>query len=135
MVAGEVLSGPERRRRWSSEEKAKLVAEMMLPGARVTEIARRYGVSRSLLHAWRREALQGSARDGVSTTLPELVPVMITDGAEVPKKPALPAERGATLAKSSGTIEIALPGGVHVTVRGRIEERMLRAVLDALRSA
>jgi len=42
--------------------------------------------------------------------------------------------RSSVVAKPTGTIEIALPGGVHVTVRGRIEERMLRAVLGALRS-
>ena len=81
-MAGEVLSGPERRRRWSSEEKAKLVAEMVLPGASVTEISRRYGISRSLLHAWRREATQG----GAASALPDLVPVMITGGTEGPKQ-------------------------------------------------
>ena len=46
----------------------------------------------------------------------------------------MPAERVGVAAKSTGTIEIALPGGVRVVVRGRIEERVLRAVLGALRS-
>ena len=129
-MAGEVLSGPERRRRWSSEEKAKLVAEMVLPGASVTEISRRYGISRSLLHAWRREATQG----GAASALPDLVPVMITGGTEGPKQAAAVPARSSVVAKPTGTIEIALPGGVHVTVRGRIKERMLRVVLGALRS-
>lgn len=133
-MAGEILSGPERRRRWSSEEKAKLIGALRLPGASVTEIARRHGISRSLLYAWRREASQGSGSDSIASTLPDLVPVMIASGAEEPKRPSLPAERMGVAAKSIGTIEIALPGGVHVTVRGRIEERMLRAVLGALRS-
>jgi len=129
-VAGEVLSRPERRRRWSSEEKAKLVAEMVLPGASVTEISRGYGISRSLLHAWRREATQG----GADSAMPDLVPVMITGGTEGPKQAAAVPARSSVVAKPTGTIEIALPGGVHVTVRGRIEERMLRVVLGALRS-
>lgn len=133
-MAGEVLSGPERRRRWSSEEKAKLVAEMMLPGASVMEMSRRYGISRSLLHAWRREANPRAASDGAAPALSELVPIMITDGVEPPKQPAAVPARSSVGAKPTGTIEIALPGGVHVTVRGRIEERMLRAVLGALRS-
>jgi transposase len=133
-VAGEVLSGPERRRRWSAEEKAKLVAEMTLPGASVTEMSRRYGISRSLLHAWRREANQGTTSKGATPALPELVPIMITDGAEPPKPPLAVPARSSVGAKPTGTIEIVLPGGVHVTVRGRIEERMLRAVLGALRS-
>jgi len=133
-MAGEVLSGPERRRRWSSEEKVKIIAEAILPDARVSEIARRHGISRSLLYTWRREAGHGSASSDMASMLPELVPVMITDGAEVPKRSALHAERVGIAAKSTGTIEIALPGGVHVTVRGSIEERVLRAVLGALRS-
>ena len=133
-MSGEILSGPEWRRRWSSEEKAKIVAEAVVPGARVGEIARRHEISRSLLYTWRREAMPEPATESVASTLPDLVPIMITDGAEAPKRPALPTERVGAAAKSTGTIEIALPGGVQVTVRGRIEERMLRAVLGALRS-
>ena len=132
-MAVEVLSGPERRRRWSSEEKAAIVAEAILPGARVSEIARRHGISRGLLYTWRREAGHATGRDGAR--LPELVPVMIAGGAEAPKLPAAPAEQAGVAAKNVGTIEIALPGGTHVRVCGRIEERMLRAVLGALRSA
>ena len=133
-MTGEVLSGPERRRRWGSEEKARLVAEIMVPGAKVTAIARRRGISRSLLYTWRREAGQAAAIVSAASPLPDLVPVMITDGAEGSKRPALPAERVGAATKGIGTIEIALPGSVRVTVSGRIEERTLRAVLDALRS-
>jgi transposase len=128
-MAVEVLSGPERRRRWSSEEKASIVSEVIRPGAKVSEIARRHGISRSLLYTWRREAGQAVAIGSALSPLPDLVPVMITDG----KRPALPAERAGAATKGIGTIEIALPGGVRVTVRGRIEERLLRAVLSALR--
>lgn len=121
-MAGEVLSGPERPRRWSSEEKAKLVAETLMPGASVTEMSRRYGISRSLLHAWRREATRGAARGGDAPTLAELVPVMTADDAEPPKQPVAVTARSSMGAKPTGTIEFALPGGVQVTVRGRIED-------------
>ena len=60
-MAGEVLSGPERRRRWGSDEKARLAAEIMVAGAKVSEIARRHGISRSLLYTWRREAGHAAA--------------------------------------------------------------------------
>jgi transposase len=126
-MAGEVLSGPERRRRWGAEEKARLVAEAMVPGAKVTEIARQHGISRSLLYTWRRDVEREAAGSGGSATLPNLVPVMIADARDVPKASAGPA-------KLTGVIEIVLPGEVRVTVRGRIEERTLRAVLGALRS-
>jgi hypothetical protein len=38
----EVLTGPSRRRRWSVDEKAQIVAETLVPGARVSEVARRF---------------------------------------------------------------------------------------------
>ena len=38
----EVLTGPGRRRRWSADEKARIVAETLVPGARVSEVARRW---------------------------------------------------------------------------------------------
>lgn len=133
-MSGEVLSGRERRRCWSSDEKAGIVAEVMVPGARVTEIARRHGISRGLLYTWRREAGHGSASDCAATSLPDLVPVMIADPSEPFKRSTMASERPSAGAKPTGTIEIALPGAIHVTVQGRVEERVLRAVLGALRS-
>ncbi len=112
-MAGEVLSGPERRWRWSTEQKASLVGETAQPGETVAAVARRHGISRSLLYSWRREAM---ARSGVGSGLPELVPVVIAGGASGP-------ERRKPVANSAGTIEIALPGAVHVRGCGKIEER------------
>ena len=40
-----VFSGPERRRRWSDEERLQIVAEAFAPGARVAEVCRRHDVS------------------------------------------------------------------------------------------
>jgi hypothetical protein len=52
-MRGEVLVGPERRRRWSEDQKARLIEESFRPGAQVANIARRYGVSHRLLYTWR----------------------------------------------------------------------------------
>ena len=52
---GKVL-GIERRRRWSRDEKARMVEETLAPGAVVSEVARRHGVAQSLLFTWRRLA-------------------------------------------------------------------------------
>jgi len=41
----EVLSGVERRRQWSDDEKARIIEETLVPGARVAEVARRNAVS------------------------------------------------------------------------------------------
>lgn len=120
----EVLSGPERHRRWSVEEKARIVGETMAAGIQVSEVARRHGVSRSLIYAWRRELRGGR---GPEPVLPELVPVVVaaTEGSTSPEPRRQPA----------GVIEILLAGGTRITVRGPVDGKALRAVMAALRSA
>ena len=78
-MKAEILAGPERRRRWSDGEKARIVAEAAAPGARVADIVRRNGVSRGLIYTWRREASQGLSSDGLAAALPELIPVVVSD--------------------------------------------------------
>lgn len=55
----EVLGGVERRRRWSSDEKTRIVEETLVPGAKVSEVARRHGIAASLVFTWRRRARAG----------------------------------------------------------------------------
>ncbi len=52
----EVLGGVERRRRWSRDDKMRIIEETLAPGAVVTEIARRHGIATSLVFTWRRRA-------------------------------------------------------------------------------
>jgi hypothetical protein len=59
----EVLTGPGRRRRWSADEKARIVAETLVPGARVSEVARRWQVCSQQVFGWRR-AMPGLAERG-----------------------------------------------------------------------
>lgn len=132
----EILAGPERRRRWSAAEKEQAVAEALLPGANVTAIARRLGVSRSLVYAWRREARPEPSEPA----MPALVPVVVAsgDGAEAPVKDHGPPGVRSEPARSprgvgSGVIEIAFPGGARLTVRGAVDLKGLRTVLSALR--
>jgi transposase len=54
-MRGEVLDGVERRRRRSDEEKLRILMEVGLRGATLTDVARRHSVSRSQLYTWRRE--------------------------------------------------------------------------------
>jgi transposase len=60
MTTATVLSGPERRRRWTAAEKARIVEESLASGASVAEVARRHDVHRNLLDAWRRQARAGT---------------------------------------------------------------------------
>src|ERR1700730_14378832 len=52
----EVLGGIERRRRWSQDDKMRIVEETLVPGAKVTEVARRNGIAASVVFTWRRQA-------------------------------------------------------------------------------
>ena len=56
----EILSGAERRRRWSDEAKARIVAESVVHGAIVSQVARRHDVLPSQIYAWRKAAREGS---------------------------------------------------------------------------
>src|ERR1700741_1446778 len=52
----QVLGVVEGRRRWSHDDKVRIVEETLVPGAKVTEVARRNGVAASVVFTWRRQA-------------------------------------------------------------------------------
>jgi transposase len=64
-----VFSGPERRRRWSEDERLQILAEAFSPGARVAEVCRRHDLSSGLIYTWRRKL-----REAGTQTLPDAVP-------------------------------------------------------------
>ena len=112
----EVITGQRRRRQWSEEEKARIVAESLAPGANVSGVARRNNVSGGLLFKWRRDALQAS-----SLAAP-FIPITVTAGE--------PRENEVSAAASSGTIEIEL-AGARVRVAGAAGKAALKTVLSA----
>jgi transposase len=79
MTQATVLSGPERRRRWSAAEKLGMVEESLAPGSRVTEVARRHDVHPNLLHLWRRQARGGLVSVGAGNRA-GFVPVAVANG-------------------------------------------------------
>jgi len=109
----EVITGQERRRRWSAEEKAKITAESLEPGTKVAAVARRHGVSLGLLHSWRRDARVSSRSEPV-----RFVPV-VTKVVE---------EKSA-----ASMIEIEL-ADVRIRVSGPVNVRDLGAILAAVRA-
>src|SRR5258707_5551419 len=62
----EVITGQRRRRRWTVEEKARIVAESFEEGANISEVARRHGVARGLLTVWRHQVAAGGPRQAAS---------------------------------------------------------------------
>jgi transposase len=73
----EVITGVGRRRRWSDEVRAGIVAETLEEGARVSEVARRHGVAPSQVFAWRKSARQQSL--ALPVERPAFVPVVARD--------------------------------------------------------
>ncbi len=57
----EVSTGIGRRRRWSAEDKAWIVAESLYPAATATAVARRYGLQASQRLTWRRQLQRRAA--------------------------------------------------------------------------
>jgi transposase len=60
MMTATVLSGPERRRRWTEAEKVRIVEESLAGEASIAEVARRHDVHPNLLHRWRLQARAGT---------------------------------------------------------------------------
>src|SRR4029077_15690897 len=70
----EVMSGPERRRRWSAEEKRSIVAEAFALGASVCEVARRRDVVAGQIYRWRNELRSAAAGFAEVVVAPEPSP-------------------------------------------------------------
>ena len=116
--------GVERRRRWPLDEKARLVAETLAPGARVSEVARRNDVAPSLLFTWRRQA-----RVQAPPPEPVFLPVQVTA-----EPPPASLSRGSAKRrrKAAGTIAIDLGSGRRLTVDADVDAAALARVLDVL---
>jgi len=119
----ELLTGPGRRRRWSAEDKARVVEETLEPGARVSEVARRWQVCPQQVFAWRHAAR--------------------TDGAAIPRETAhsevasfVPIVADATASEPLPTpvIEVKLAGAV-VQVSCGMDSALLTLVLRAIRAS
>jgi transposase len=132
MTTATVLSGPERRRRWTAAEKLRLVEETLAPGASVAEVARRHDVHANLLHVWRKQArtgvlagaVEGKARSGQGAGFSA-----VWIAREPPILPAAVAPAG------SGVIEMEFANGSRLRVSGAVDPAIVGAALAVLASA
>jgi transposase len=123
----EVLGAVERRRRWSHDDKMRIIEETLAPGAVVTEIARRHGIATSLVFTWRRRARLAT----VTSAAPRFTQVQLTpDAAEsvrsIEAAAAIPPRTRRCL------IEIELGDGKRVRVDENFDAEALGRVLDVL---
>jgi transposase len=110
----EVITGVGRRRRWSDDEKARIVAESLDPATTASAVARRYGLHVSQLFTWRQRLAAPATHEP-----PGFVPVLL-------------AENDATSVTVAGRMEIAL-GPIVVRVGADVDAGALRRVLEVVR--
>jgi transposase len=127
----EIITGVERRRRWSSEEKLRIVAETEQAGSGVAEVARRYEISRGLLWNWRSQVRRGVLRQELPSVF---LPVqMVSEPARADGRKHAPVATGPDPAASGGKIEITLPDGTSIRVGHDVGLVALRRVVTVLR--
>jgi transposase len=133
MIEAEVIG---RRRKWTPEQKAALLAEVEAEGGRVALVARRHGISESLLYNWRSAWKAASA-----TRQPEPVEFLqigtighasdedtaLLPAPDQPAPPSVPSR--------VGMIDIDLPNGAQVRVDAFVNERALHRVFRAMKGA
>ena len=110
MARVEVITGPERRRRWSGEQKRAIVAESLAPGAVVRDIARRAEIGAGQIYRWRRELCAGKG-------FAQVVLAPVGDDVSCPAMPA---------------IEIEFAGKVRMRIPASIPAGLAAAVVKAL---
>jgi transposase len=124
----EVVTGSVSRRRWSAAEKAAVIRETLVPGARISDVARRWQMDPQQVYRWRHS-------EGVTpcmstrkrrAALPAFVPI-ITD--------AMPAGMAAPAASAVAVIEVKLAGAVVRVASGMDNAAQLTAVLRAVRAS
>jgi len=111
----EVLTGPGRRRRWSDESKARIVAETLAPGAVVSEVARRWQVCPQQVFGWRRAMRHAPVALSFAPIVAEAAAAVAAPSASAP-------------------LEVELAGAV-LRVPPGVDAALLTTVLRAIRAS
>jgi transposase len=126
--------GGRRRRRWSDEDKARIVAECGASGSSVSLVARRHDLNANLLFSWRRQ-LRGRQRAAGEVGF---VPAVIAPQepaedhpTEMPREPR-PWLSSSASARPSGRIEIVLDDSRRIIVDEGVSASALARVIGVL---
>jgi transposase len=124
----EIFTGTGRRRAWTADQKAAIVAESVEDGALVSHVARRHGLTPQQLFAWRRQALR---RTEVDVATPAFASVIV----EAPRTAQSPDAVGASTTGDARphSIELEIDGS-SVWVWSGAEVAMVRAIIGALKA-
>jgi transposase len=117
----EVLEGPSGRRVRSEAERARIVAESLLPGAQVSEVARKYGATRWQIYDWRRRFRQRGLLPACEASQPTFAPLVVGSALEERQAPAI-------------KLEIAI-GDIVLRTDTAIDAEQLSRVIRVLRAS
>ena len=118
MARVEIFRG-QARRRWSDEDKHRLVGETLAAGGTVHGVARRYGINTSQLFTWRKQLRL--ELEPAAAPVPGFAAVAIT-----------PTVSSASEVAPSGLIEIELPDGARLRISGAADPALVKVMLRAL---
>jgi transposase len=117
-----VFSGPERRRRWSDEERLHILTEAFSPGACVAEVCRRHDISTALIYTWRRKIREAQAEPAQ-----EMLPAPSFAEALVVE------DEGSARPGLQPTMIVELARGKRVSIFASASPAQVASVLKALR--
>ncbi len=119
----EILTGVERRRRWSDAQKRAIVNEVGIDGTSVADVARRHDVGRQQIYAWRRQLRDKGLLAG---TAPVFLPVSVM---------AEPEATSSAETAAAGTVEVRLANGRSLAVAADVPEAVLQQLIRAVEAA
>lgn len=127
---------PERRRRWTADDKLAIVRETLVPGAIAQVVADRHGIGTGLLYTWRKQMLQAAMTGFVEVAVSNdpAIAMQIEDSSTVASQEVRQGSsaRSATLGFENGIMELDLPTGVRLRVGKDVDGVALQRVLAAL---
>jgi transposase len=126
----EVINGAGGRRRWSADDKAHIIEETLAPGAVVSEIARRHGLTPQQLFGWRREARRASTE---AIEAPAAFVPAIVEAPSSQPRPEVRRRRRSSRRSAAEGIELEI-GGVVVRIGAEASSKAIAAVIRALKA-
>jgi len=126
----EVITGTGRRRQFSEDFKASIVEETLVPGAVVSEVARRNELTPQQVFTWRRQARRPTASEAEA---PKFVPAVVEPALRARPSRGRPHKWRRRVDRSAGSIEVEIEG-VSVRIGRGAEAKTVAAVLRALKA-
>lgn len=128
----EVFTGSGRRREWSDESKAEIVAESYEPGVKVCAVARRHGLTPQQLFTWRRRARKPLDAARVLEDVPMFAPAVLEPSATLDANEPERA-RASRKKPGSGAIELEI-GGAIIRVASGADAATIATVNQAVKA-